>query len=81
MKYMIPLIIPFRIPRNFVEVVVLPVVVTVIGIGWIQAGAWQASGVQARGGSSTGSVAYPLGAVLVLLFVFQELLRPGVPFF
>jgi len=74
-------IIPFRIPRDFVEVVMPPLVVTVIGIAWIQAGAWHVSGAKAGGGSGTGSVACPLGAVLVLLFVFQVLLRPGVPFF
>lgn len=43
------LIIPFRVPRNWVEVVAVPVVVTLIGIAWIQAGAWAVDGVKASG--------------------------------
>jgi hypothetical protein len=64
-----------------VEVVMLPVVVTVIGIAWLQAGAWRVSRVTTRGSSGAGSIAYPLGALLVLLLVFQLLLRPGVRFY
>jgi hypothetical protein len=75
------LVIPFRVPRELVEVVVLPVVVTVIGIAWLQAGAWRVSGVTTVGGSSVGSIAYPLGALLILLVLFQLLLRPGVHFY
>jgi hypothetical protein len=37
--------------------------------------------VKASGGAAAASLAYPLGAVLSLLFVFQVLLRPGIPFF
>ena len=77
----IPLIIPFRVPREFVEVVMVPVVVTIIGIAWIQAGAWRVSGVKAERGSGAGSVAYLLGAVLLLLLIFQLLLRPGIQFY
>ncbi|MGH8178487.1 MAG: hypothetical protein ACREV5_19700 [Steroidobacter sp.] len=79
--FAILLIIPFRIPREFVEVVMLPVVATVIGIAWIQSGAWRISAVKVGGGSAVGSIARQLGAVLLLLFVFQVLLRPGVSFF
>jgi len=75
------LIIPFRVPREWVEVIMPPVVVTVIGMAWIQAGAWRVVGVRAGGGSGAVSIAYPLAAVLILLLVFQLLLRPGVPFF
>lgn len=75
------LIIPFRVPREFVEVVILPTVVTVIGIAWIQAGAWRVVGVRAGRGLGAGSIIYPLTAVLILLLVFQLLLRRGVPFF
>lgn len=74
------LIIPFRVPRELVEVVMPPVVVTVIGIAWIQAGAWRVVGARAGGGSGAQSIAYPLAAVLILLLVFQLLLRPGVPY-
>ena len=75
------LIIPFRVPRELVEVVIVPVVVTVIGIAWLQAGAWRVSGLTTVGGSSVGSIAYPLGALLILLVLFQLLLRPGVHFY
>ena len=75
------LIIPFRVPRELVEVVILPVVVTLIGIVWLQAGAWRVSGVTTVVGSSVGPIAYPLGALLTLLALFQLLLRPGVHFY
>jgi hypothetical protein len=77
----IVLIIPFRVPREWIEVVILPVVVTVIGIAWLQAGAWRVSGFRTDGGLGAGSIAYPLGALLLLLLVFQLLLRPGVRFY
>jgi len=75
------LIIPFRVPRELIEVVILPVVVTVIGIAWLQAGAWRVSAVKTEGGSAMAPIIYPLGALLILLLVFQLLLRPGVRFF
>jgi hypothetical protein len=75
------LIIPFRVPREWIEVVMVPVVVTVIGIAWLQAGAWRVSGVRTGDSSRAGPIIYPLGALLVLLLVFQLLLRPGVRFY
>jgi hypothetical protein len=75
------LIIPFRVPRELIEVVIVPVVVTVIGIAWLQAGAWRIREVTAEGSSGTGPIAYPLGALVLLLLVFQLLLRPGVHFY
>jgi hypothetical protein len=74
------LIIPYRVPRNWVEVVAVPVVVTVIGIAWIQAGAWGVSQVKASGTLSTRSIAYAFSSLLILLLVFQFVLRPGVRF-
>jgi hypothetical protein len=75
------LIIPFRVPRNWIEVVMVPVVAAVVGIAWLQAGAWRVSNAKAQGGLGVVSVAYPLGAVVLLLLVFQFLLRPGVHFY
>jgi hypothetical protein len=75
------LIIPFRMPRNWLEVVMVPLVVTIVGIAWLQAGAWRVSEVKACGGLGARSIAYPVGAVLLLLLVFQLLLRPGVHFY
>jgi hypothetical protein len=75
------LIIPFRVPRNWVEVAAVPVVVTVIGIAWIQAGAWAVSPVKASDTLSTRSIAYAFGTMLILLLVFQLILRPGIRFY
>jgi hypothetical protein len=79
------LIIPFRVPPEFVEVVLVPVVVTVIGIAWLQAGAWNVSAVPSGDGPGSGpaatSIAYPLGALLMLLLVFHLLLRRGIRFY
>jgi hypothetical protein len=52
-----------------------------VGIAWMQAGAWRVTGVKARGSSGVSSVAFALSAVLGVLVVFQVVLRPGVPFF
>jgi hypothetical protein len=75
------LIIPFRVPRNWVEVVAVPVVVTLIGIVWIQAGAWTVGGVKAGGNVYATSIAYAFSALLALLLVFQLVLRPGIRFY
>jgi hypothetical protein len=75
------LIVPFRVPRELVEVVVLPIVVSVIGIAWIQAGAWRVADANARGESRDVSLVWPLVAVVALLLVFQLVLRPGIAFY
>ncbi len=77
----IMLIIPFRVPRNWVEVAAVPLVVTAIGIAWVQAGAWAVQGVKASGALSSNSIAYACGALLILLLIFQFVLRPGVHFY
>ena len=73
-------IIAFRVPRELVEVVMPPVVVTVVGMACVQAWSWHAGDVEPRGGAASLTVAYPLAAVLVLLLIFQTVLRPGVRF-
>lgn len=77
----IVLIIPFRVPRELVEVVLLPAWVAVIGIAWMQAGAWWLGPAEAQGGSGIGSIIKPLIAVVLLFLVFQGLLRPGIRFY
>jgi len=77
----IPLIIPFRVPRELIEVVMPPVLITVIGICWIQASAWYVSPPTSGTGARVTSIAWPLGAVLALLAFFQFVLRPGIRFF
>jgi hypothetical protein len=77
----IPLIVPFRVPRNWTEVAMVPLIVTLIGVTWIQAGAWRVHAVKPKRSLGAPSIAYPLAAVLLLLLVFQFLLRPGVRFY
>ena len=77
----LPLIFAFRVPREWVEVVMVPVVVSLIGIAWIQAGAWRVTDARSTGRPIVGGIARPLGAVLLLLLVFQLLLRPGIRFY
>ena len=74
------LIIPFRVPRNWVEVVAVPVVVTMVGIAWLQAGAWAVEKATAAGALASKSMAYAFTALLILLLVFQFVLRPGIRF-
>jgi len=77
----VALIIPFRVPRNWIEVVMVPVVVTCIGIIWIQSSAWLIRNVSVSGNSRNMSVTRLAGAVVALLLVFQLVLRPGIHFY
>jgi hypothetical protein len=75
------LIIPFRVPRQFTEVVMVPVIVTVTGIVWLQAEAWAMSDIKVRGLSSEKPSRYAIGSLVMLLLIFQFLLRPGIRFY
>ncbi|KQW89282.1 hypothetical protein ASC94_22900 [Massilia sp. Root418] len=80
----LPAIFLFRIPRNWLEVAAVPVVVTIVGLVWMQAGAWRpgrATGRVSGSSAAAAPLAWPLGAVAGLLVVFQLLLRPGVRFY
>jgi hypothetical protein len=77
----IVLILPFRVPREWIEVVFLPVVVGAVGMVWIQSGAWRLRAVRPAGLPTTKSLVYPLMAVIALLLIFQLVLRPGIDFF
>ncbi len=76
----LPVIVLFRIPREWIEVLLVPVVVTIIGLAWIQAGAWSMNG-KGPGAAAAGSMAWILGAVVGLLLIFQLVLRPGIHFY
>ncbi|SFF86764.1 hypothetical protein SAMN05518865_105255 [Duganella sp. CF458] len=77
----LPVILLFRIPREWIEVLMVPVVVSFIGLAWIQAGAWRAEPAADRPSATAVSLAWPLGMVLGLLLLFQLLLRPGIRFY
>lgn len=74
------LVIPFRVPREALEVVLLPVLVGVIGSLWMIAGAWRVRDARASG-TRFVSFVLPLLAAIALLLVFQLLLRPGIAFY
>lgn len=77
----LPAILLFRVPRELIEVLLVPLVVTVVGLAWMQAWAWRARIKAPHGAGTAGSIARPLIAVLCLFLIFQGLLRPGVPFY
>lgn len=71
--------VPFREPRDAIEVVLIPAIVNLLGAASVACGAvvpWgEPPGADARPG-----VAWPLAVLLVLLALFQGVLRPGVHF-
>jgi hypothetical protein len=72
------LILPFRLPGPIVEVAIVPAVVAIAGLGWMQAGAWRFYGVQPHPPAGPDSLRRPLFWLAALLIVFQLVLRPGI---
>lgn len=77
----IPLIILYRIPRETIEVVLPPIAVTIVGISWIQANAWRVANARPSGPPGERALLAPALTALVILAVFQLVLRPGIPFY
>lgn len=77
----IPVIIAFRVPREMAEVIAPPIAVTIVGISWIQANAWRVADAKPGGFSVARPILAPLAALLILLAIFQLILRPGIPFY
>jgi hypothetical protein len=77
----IPLIIAFRVPRELLEVLLPPVLSTVVGLAAVYATAWRIKTVGAIRDPQLVSIIGPLTAVVALLLVFQLLLRPGIEFY
>ncbi|MDR0181571.1 hypothetical protein [Lysobacter arvi] len=73
-------VIPFRMPREALEVVLLPLIVGVPGALWMLSGAWRIRDARANGEPLRAIVATLLAAIALLL-VFQFVLRPGVAFY
>jgi hypothetical protein len=73
----IPIVVLYRLPREFIEVLAAPVLVPMLGYGWLQLSAFRPGTVKAEGRAPTN-----LGALLVsavaLLALFQVVLRPGI---
>ncbi len=78
--FSVMLLIPFRIPRNVIEVLVIPLIVDLFAAGWLIVGMAlvrpQAAAAPLRAASIHGP-ALALGATLLL---FQLVLRPGIAF-
>ncbi|HEV2538300.1 MAG TPA: hypothetical protein VGU03_01210 [Frateuria sp.] len=70
-----------RIPRELVEVLLVPLRVMLCGTAWIQAGAWRVREVRPGRGAAAVSLAYSLDAMVGLLLFFQLVLRPGIHFY
>lgn len=75
----IPIIILFRVPREFIEVIAAPFLVPLLGYGWLQLAAFRPGLVQARGVRPESTVPLLL-AVACLLVVFHWVLAPGITF-
>lgn len=73
-------VIAFRVPRDWIEVVALPLVIALVGTVWLQAGAWRARPI-AGDVLASGRLSVLGIAVLVLLVFFQGVLRPGIAFY
>ena len=72
------LTIPFRVPREPVEVVLIPLVVHVVGLGWLTLGLATTTAAQPPPGAA--GLAIPAAALAAVLAFFQLVLRPGVAF-
>jgi hypothetical protein len=72
------LIIPFRVPRELIEVLAPPVVDTVMGIVWMQAFAWRVRGAKPAGVLPAAAPLYAAAGLIGLLLLFQLVLRPGI---
>jgi len=75
----IPLIVPFRMPRDMIEAALIPVFVNVVGLGWLLVGA-ALTRPRDEGDAALPGLIGPAAALAVLFAVFQLVLRPGVMF-
>jgi hypothetical protein len=75
----LPIVILFRVPREWIEVLAPPLLVPLFGYGWLQLAAFKPGGAQARG-IRPDSVIPLLVAAVILLAIFQLVLRPGITF-
>lgn len=74
------LIIPFRLPREIIEVVLIPLIVNLVGVGWLIMGMAITRYRADDGGLQAISLLGPTLALGVTLTLFQCVLRPGIAF-
>lgn len=75
----IPILVLFRVPRELIEVLAAPALVPMFGCGWMQLAAFRPFDMEGRG-SPPVNLAPMLVAAIVLLAIFQLVLRPGISF-
>ena len=73
----IPLLVLYRVPREFIEVLASPVLVPMLGDGWLQLAAFRPGAVRAEGREPV-NLGGLLAAAVALLALFQIVLRPGI---
>lgn len=76
----LPIIILSRVPGSIDQVVIVPVAVMIIGLGWLQASAWREQRVT-TGVTQSYRLASPIAALAAIIAFFHVVLRPGVAFF
>lgn len=74
------LIIPFRVPRNVIEVAVVPLIINLIGTGWLVLGDAMAGEREYPGGETRRTILGPALALGATFLFFQLVLRPGIHF-
>lgn len=75
----VALCIPFREPRNIIEVALIPLIVNLMGAGWLVLGAaWTRP--KENPVLEVPSQLWPLLALGAVLAVFQLVLKPGIAF-
>ncbi|MES2057732.1 MAG: hypothetical protein V4564_17485 [Pseudomonadota bacterium] len=74
------IIIPFRVPGSIDQVLLVPVAVAIIGMGFIQAGAWRSTPLPATAPAGRLNLGRLTILTMVMLAFFQLVLRPGINF-
>jgi hypothetical protein len=73
--------VPFREPRELLEVLLPPAVSVIAGAGWIPAFAARARPGHLVAAAPEPAIAAPLTALVALLLLFQVVLRRGIAFY
>lgn len=72
--------VPFREPRNALEVFLVPLIAILSGLLWMQGAAWRAAALQSQEQRARPNLLVPAAGLVGLLAIFQLLLRPGISF-
>jgi hypothetical protein len=73
----VALSVPFRVPRNLVEVLMVPAIVNLIGVAWLLLGATFVTRRVSKDDLRAPTVAIPVAMLIALLVFFQAVLRGG----